>query len=369
MAIKRIVSTEFWTDKKVVEQFTPEDKLFFLYLLTNPHTTQLGIYPFIPKVAAFEIGYSKDTVLSLIERFERYEIIMFSTSSGEIAVKNYLKHSIVKGGTPVYDLLVKEANLVKDKSLLRFILNANSDSLNDTVRKFINDIEKDNENEKENDNDNEDSVPNRYASRYDSLKSYGISYPDLKEAVMENKDAGRTCAWCGKKTTVIHKHHYPVPKANGGTQIVEICSDCHAEFHSLEVKMLSGDDPLSVIESFRNNQSKKLIELESDGNDKNNSFDVFWESYPLKKSKQDARKAFESISKRKDAPTVEQLVASVETHKKSIGWKKDGGQFIPYPATYLRKGMYDDELNASVGAINQITSGFFTDIAKELEKK
>lgn len=272
MAIKRIVSTEFWTDKKVVEQFTPEDKLFFLYLLTNPHTTQLGIYSFIPKVAAFEIGYSKDTVLSLIERFERYEIIMFSNSSGEIAVKNYLKHSIVKGGTPVYDLLVKEANLVKDKSLLRFILSANSDSLNDTVRKFINDIEKYNENEKENDNDNEDSYHESYHESYDE-------------------------------------------------------------------------------------------------NNKNNSFDVFWESYPLKKSKQDARKAFESIIKRKDAPTIERLVASVETHKKSIGWKKDGGQFIPHPATYLRKGMYDDELNASVGAINQITSGFFTDIAKELDRK
>ena len=175
MAIKRIVSTEFWTDKKVVEQFTPEDKLFFLYLLTNPHTTQLGIYPFIPKVAAFEIGYSKDTVLSLIERFERYEIIMFSNSSGEIAVKNYLKHSIVKGGTPVYDLLVKEANLVKDKSLLRFILSANSDSLNDTVRKFINDIEKDNENEKENDNDNEDSYH----------ESYHESSDDITEAIVD----------------------------------------------------------------------------------------------------------------------------------------------------------------------------------------
>lgn len=277
MAIKRIVSTEFWTDKKVVEQFTPEDKLFFLYLLTNPHTTQLGIYPFIPKVAAFEIGYSKDAVLSLIERFERYEIIMFSTSSGEIAVKNYLKHSIVKGGTPVYDLLVKEANLVKDKSLLRFILSANSDSLNDTVRKFINDMEKDNENEKENDNDNdnEDSVPNRYVSRYDSLKS----------------------------------------------------------------------------------------------NVKDNSFDIFWEAYPLKKSKQDARKAFESMRKRKDAPTIERLVASVETHKKSIGWQKDGGQYIPHPATYLRKGMYDDELSVSVESKGQITADYFESLKKGDKKQ
>ena len=28
---------------------TPEDKLFMVYLLTNPHTTQLGVYEITPK--------------------------------------------------------------------------------------------------------------------------------------------------------------------------------------------------------------------------------------------------------------------------------------------------------------------------------
>lgn len=161
MAIKRIVSTEFWTDKKIVDQFSPEDKLFFLYLLTNPHTTQLGIYPFVTKIAAFEIGYSNESVISLLERFEKYGIIKFSQKTNEVAVKNYLKHSIVKGGTPVYDLLIKEAGQVKDKELLSFVLSANYDSLNDTVRRFIADMGIENDNENDNDNDNEESLPNR----------------------------------------------------------------------------------------------------------------------------------------------------------------------------------------------------------------
>lgn len=168
MAIKRIVSTEFWTDKKVVDQFSPEDKLFFLYLLTNPHTTQLGIYPFVTKIAAFEIGYSSESVAALIERFEKYGIIKFSQKTNEIAVKNYLKHSIVKGGTPVYDLLVKEAGLVKDKSLLSFVLSANGDTLNETVRKFVLSVS----NEDDNDNDNDDSLPNRTRIVTDSSKRF-----------------------------------------------------------------------------------------------------------------------------------------------------------------------------------------------------
>lgn len=158
MAIKRIVSTEFWTDKKVVEQFTPEDKLFFLYLLTNPHTTQIGIYPFITKIAAFEIGYSTDTIVNLVDRFERYGIVKYSQKSGEIAVKNYLKHSIVKGGTPVYDLLKKEAGQIKDKVLLDFVLSSNADNPNDTVRQFVSDFTNDNDN----DNDNDESYHESY---------------------------------------------------------------------------------------------------------------------------------------------------------------------------------------------------------------
>lgn len=44
MAIFRQVHTSFWNDVKVQEDFTPEDKYFFLYLLTNPQTKQIGVY-------------------------------------------------------------------------------------------------------------------------------------------------------------------------------------------------------------------------------------------------------------------------------------------------------------------------------------
>ncbi|BAX71292.1 hypothetical protein [Leuconostoc suionicum] len=44
MAIKRIVDTRFWNDNKVIDTFSVEDKYFLLYLMTNPESTQLGIY-------------------------------------------------------------------------------------------------------------------------------------------------------------------------------------------------------------------------------------------------------------------------------------------------------------------------------------
>ena len=44
MAIYRNVSMSFWTDSKVADDFTAEDRYFYLYLFTNPHTNLCGCY-------------------------------------------------------------------------------------------------------------------------------------------------------------------------------------------------------------------------------------------------------------------------------------------------------------------------------------
>ena len=252
MAIKRVVSTEFWTDPKVIEMFSPEDKLFFLYLMTNPHTTQLGIYQISKKVMAFELGYSLETVAVLIERFEnRYKLIMYSAETSEIAIKNYLRHSIVKGGKPVEDLLEKEIKSVKNPGLLKYIHDSliSVDELNASVENILPLLVRN-----DNDNDNDDSLPCKVTNRGNVSKEV---YEELKDEVLLGKEtAEKVCEWCGCKTSVLHKHHYPIPKRLGGTQIVNICSNCHAEFHSIEAKEFGGTDSLYEAESSKRRNFK-----------------------------------------------------------------------------------------------------------------
>lgn len=167
MAVKRVVDTEFWNDSKVSDLFSAEDKYFMLYLLTNPHTTQLGIYELSISKAANELGYSKDVVKVLLERFQnKYELIKYNEITNEIAIKNFLRHSIVKGGKPVMDCLLKEEKKIKDKELLVYIfnnLNNYNDALNTTVKEFISYITNiynfNINNNIYNDNDNERIVP------------------------------------------------------------------------------------------------------------------------------------------------------------------------------------------------------------------
>ena len=122
MALFRHVRTEFWSDAKVLEEMTPEDKLFFLYILTNGNTTQIGIYKIPKKQIAFELGYSVESINTLIDRFENhYKIIRYNPETRELAIKMWGKYNLVKGGKPIIDCVKKEVKEVKDKSLLAYV--------------------------------------------------------------------------------------------------------------------------------------------------------------------------------------------------------------------------------------------------------
>lgn len=185
MAKFRTVNPKFWSDGKVSESFTPEDKLFMLYLLTNEHSTQLGIYSVSIKTMAFEIGWSKETIAYLLERFENnYGIVKYSKETNEIAIKNFLKHSIHNGGKPVEDLLKREVNDVKNQELLNFIYTNNINNKNNNItiknileyiNNYINNINNNNKNE---------SYHDSYHDSYKYNSKQRVKDPDwLKEYV------------------------------------------------------------------------------------------------------------------------------------------------------------------------------------------
>ena len=72
-------------------------------------------------------------------------------------------------------------------------------------------------------------------------------------------------------------------------------------------------------------------------------FEIFWDAYPKKKSKETARKAFDKAIKKIDLQT---MLDAVEAQKHSKQWKEKDGQFIPYPATWLNAECWNDEVEA-----------------------
>lgn len=70
------------------------------------------------------------------------------------------------------------------------------------------------------------------------------------------------------------------------------------------------------------------------------AFDVFWSAFPKKIAKGAAEKAFK---KNGCSKCIESILKALELQKGSEQWRRDGGQYIPYPATWLNRQQWNDQ--------------------------
>lgn len=121
MAIYRNIQLSFWTDNKILDDFTPEDKYFYLYLLTNPHTNICGCYEISYKSMSDDTGYNKETIIRLLERFDKvHGVIKFSPSTKEVLILNWYKYNWSKSNK-VLTGACNVAKYIKNESFKKYI--------------------------------------------------------------------------------------------------------------------------------------------------------------------------------------------------------------------------------------------------------
>jgi len=75
--------------------------------------------------------------------------------------------------------------------------------------------------------------------------------------------------------------------------------------------------------------------------DRDEGFDRFWALYPSKKGK---KAAWQEWRRLKPSQTFADLIlAAVQIQVRWPDWTRDGGRYIPNPATWLHQGRWDDE--------------------------
>lgn len=126
--------------------------------------------------------------------------------------------------------------------------------------------------------------------------------------------------------------------------------DDHQSVRAKKSKFPSPDDGVitsaNICKQMKTNASKcprNPIQSESESNpnpirDYEADFDRFWKVYPKKDSKTAAKRAFMKVK-----VPVETLIAAVQRQKQLPQWKKDGGQYIPNPATWLNQERWEDQ--------------------------
>jgi len=95
-------------------------------------------------------------------------------------------------------------------------------------------------------------------------------------------------------------------------------------------------DSLFKANPFIENEESTNTDINTDS-----LFNRFWTAYPAKKAKPAALKAFNRLKASEEL--TNQILADIEKQKASEQWQKNGGQFIPMPATYLNQRRWEDE--------------------------
>ena len=116
-----------------------------------------------------------------------------------------------------------------------------------------------------------------------------------------------------------------------------------------ENKTNSGErtDEINVNDNSPSHEStgQPLVSLERMGAAGNGGADFegrFWPAYPKRMKKQDVLKAWLQLNPGPEL--VEQILTAVQNHSRSEQWTKEEGQYIPYPATWLRGQQWTDEI-------------------------
>lgn len=216
---KRVIPISFWTDPYTVENYSVEDKYFILYLMTNPATTQVGIYRLSKKVMSFETGYTTDVINVLLDRFEnKYNLIIYSSETQEITLLKSLTYSIMKGGDPVAQLLKSELSMVLNPDLILQTYMSLQSFFETSVRVFDQTIKRlfelelqkrnipfsmtftSNENENQNNNYNQNNNDN---NNHNHIRGY--------ESPPESIGESETSSNYINKGIIYYEHHFGKP--------------------------------------------------------------------------------------------------------------------------------------------------------------
>jgi len=100
-----------------------------------------------------------------------------------------------------------------------------------------------------------------------------------------------------------------------------------------------------IREEDKTGEKKTRIATRETKTNTEQEFDRFWSAYPRKVGKKKAEKAFGIARKDKNWKGIDPAVEAIERQKKSQQWKRDGGQYIPHPTTWLNAGSWDDDVS------------------------
>lgn len=84
------------------------------------------------------------------------------------------------------------------------------------------------------------------------------------------------------------------------------------------------------------------------------SFESFWAAYPKKKNRGQAEKVWAKFKPSEDL--LAKILRAVEVATRSDDWRKENGQFIPYPASWLNAKGWEDQPTVTIQPVRRVAA-------------
>jgi hypothetical protein len=122
----------------------------------------------------------------------------------------------------------------------------------------------------------------------------------------------------------------------------EVCESSKRPLREVNKEQETNKEEIGInsVKSKEDTQQEGVSKCEGvQGGD--NSFETFWKAYPRKQGKGSCVKIWSRM--KAPADTLQKILAALVWQRTSDQWTKDGGQFIPMPATYLNQARWLDD--------------------------
>lgn len=290
------VESRFWQDEKM-RAVSGDARQLMLYLLTSPHRNMIGFYFLPPPYACFDLGWDEKKFNKHMLELIKIDRISYDDLAHVVLIYNFLKFNPLENPNQVKGAVARFEELPETSLKVEFFnIIANFDQeLLEQLKPFINSLET---------LSKPFPNPSETLSKQEEDKDYDYD---------KDKETGEEVQTCASDDARAHTEP-PEPQFGGSVEADKVTA-------TPETK--SG--PRSPFKSKRQEQL----------------FDAFWGQYPRKRNKGYAEKAWVKLCP--DDGLFANLMHGLALAKASSEWGKDGGQFIPYPATWLNAKGWEDE--------------------------
>jgi len=110
------VKSKFWTDERV-QNWSDEEKLLSLYLLSSPHSNMLGCYVLPREYICADLGWTLKDLGKAFGKLLSEGFFSYDESTRLILLPNYLKHTPITNGNQVIAAIKQLAELPKSPLL------------------------------------------------------------------------------------------------------------------------------------------------------------------------------------------------------------------------------------------------------------